>query len=252
VNIRLVTMDMWRPYRDAVRAILPKATVVVDKFHVLRMANDGIEQVRKELRAGLSLKERRGLMHDRYVLLRRESELDPRSRFLLDSWTTLHPTVGFAYRLKEDFYGIYDATTRSDAGDRYAAWEAGITPDVYEAFKPLTTAWKNWQSEILNYFDHRVTNAYTESLNALIRQQDRAGRGYSFEALRAKMLYTEGLHKVERSKFERRAASDVSAFMLRTPGGFVGMMTPDEIYGEPINYGADISTLARRLEAGSF
>jgi transposase len=47
--IRLVTMDMWRPYRDAVRAILPKATVVVDKFDVLRTANDGIEQLRNWL-----------------------------------------------------------------------------------------------------------------------------------------------------------------------------------------------------------
>jgi transposase len=46
------------------------------------MANDGIEQVRKGLRDGLSLKERRGLMHDRYVLLKRERDLDARSRFL--------------------------------------------------------------------------------------------------------------------------------------------------------------------------
>lgn len=66
------------------------------------------------------------------------------------------------------------------------------------------------------------------------------------------MHYTEGLHKVERPKFERREASGVASFLLQTPGGFGGMMTPDELYGEPVNYGTDISTLARRLEAGSF
>jgi hypothetical protein len=155
--------------------------------------------------------------------------------FWLDSWSTLHPTIGLAYRLKEDFCGIYEATTRSDAEARYAAREAAISPAVSDAFKPLTTAWMNWNGEILAYFDHRVTNAYTESLNAL-RQQDRAGRGYSFEALRAKMLYTEGLHKVERPKFERRAASGFSAFMFRVPDDdATGMMTPDEVYGEPTN-----------------
>jgi hypothetical protein len=66
------------------------------------------------------------------------------------------------------------------------------------------------------------------------------------------MPYTEGLHRVERPKFAWRAASDVSAFMLRAPEGFAGMVTPDELSGEPVNYGRDISTLALRLEAGSF
>jgi hypothetical protein len=68
------------------------------------------------------------------------------------------------------------------------------------------------------------------------------------------MPYTEGLRRIERPKLAWRAASasDVSAFMLRALGGFVGMVTPDELSGEPVNYGRDISTLALRLEAGSF
>jgi len=249
-NIRYVTMDMWTPYRDAVRTVLPKATIVVDKFHVVRMANYAVELVRKSLRESISPKERRGLMHDRFILLKRESELDVQSHFLLDSWTTLHPDLGAAYRLKEDFYGIYDAPTKAEATARQAAWAASIPASVEDAFKPLTTAWKNWHSEILNYFDHRLTNAYTESLNALIRCANRMGRGYSFEALRAKILYTEGFHKVERPKWERRALRrEVSAFMAYSDS--VGMMTPDDDF-EGINYGSDISTVTRRIEGGQF
>jgi transposase len=77
------------------------------------------------------------------------------------------------------------------------------------------------------------------------------GRGYSFEALRAKMLFTEGLHKVERPKFERRRGNRISALM-RVPGDALGMMTPDELFSEPSNYGTDISTLARWIESGRF
>lgn len=40
-----VTMDMWQPYRDAVKAVLPKATIIIDKFHVVRMANQAMETV---------------------------------------------------------------------------------------------------------------------------------------------------------------------------------------------------------------
>jgi transposase len=65
---------------------------------------------------------------------------------------------------------------------------------------------------ILNYFEHPVTNAYTESLNSLIRVMNRLGRGYSFEALRAKILFTEGAHKhkLSRPKFERRREPDLA------------------------------------------
>ncbi|MFC4766861.1 ISL3 family transposase [Effusibacillus consociatus] len=59
-RIQYVTMDMWQPYRDAVRTVLPKATIIIDKFHVVRMANQALETIRKDLRANLSTKERRG------------------------------------------------------------------------------------------------------------------------------------------------------------------------------------------------
>lgn len=62
--IQYVAMDMWTPYRDAVRAVIPQADIVVDKFHVVRMANDALERVRKSLRESLTPKQRRGLMHD--------------------------------------------------------------------------------------------------------------------------------------------------------------------------------------------
>lgn len=58
--------------------------------------------------------------------------------------------------------------------------------------------------EIFAYFDHRITNAYTESLNSLIRVTNRLGRGYSFEALRAKILFTKGLIKQRKPKHQRR------------------------------------------------
>ncbi len=101
-------MDMWTPYRDAVQAVLPDARIVIDKFHVVRMANDAVEKVRKSLREQLTPKQRRGLMHDRFVLLKRECDLNDKEVLLLDGWTKNYPELGAAYRLKESFYGIYE------------------------------------------------------------------------------------------------------------------------------------------------
>jgi len=54
--IEYVTMDMWKPYKDAVYTVLPQAKVVVDKFHVVRMANQSLDNVRKALKAEMNMK----------------------------------------------------------------------------------------------------------------------------------------------------------------------------------------------------
>ena len=194
-KVELVAMDMWVPYRDAVQAVLPKAEVIIDKFHVLKLANEAMEKARKSIRAELDTKQRRGLMHDRLVLLKRTAELTDQEALLLDGWCKNYPLLGEAYRLKEAFFGIYDAESVDDAKRRYRDWHMSVTPALHPYFADVIRAWTNWQPFILAYFDHPVTNAYTESLNSLIRVMSRVGRGYSFEALRAKMLFAEGAHK---------------------------------------------------------
>lgn len=66
----------------------------------------------------------------------------------------------------------------------------------------------HWETEIFAYFDHPVTNAYTEALNGLIRAMYRLGRGYSFEAIRAKILFTEGVTKTKRPTYPKRKFLD--------------------------------------------
>lgn len=74
-KVQFVAMDMWAPYRDAVTAVMPQAKIVIDKFHVIKMANEAMEKARKGIRADLDAKQRRGLMHDRFVLLKRQRDV---------------------------------------------------------------------------------------------------------------------------------------------------------------------------------
>lgn len=264
-KVQYVAMDMWNPYRDAVETVLPGAMIVIDKFHVVRMANDAIERVRKGLREELSLKQKRGLMHDRFVLLKRERDLTDQDRLKLSGWVLNYPALGEAYRLKEGFYGIYEhAKSPDEALQLLAAWHGQITDEVRPYFVDLVRAVTNWQPYILNYFTHPITNAYTESLNGLIRVLSRVGRGYSWEALRAKILFTEGIHrhKQVRPKFERQerkrepepeAETIGFAYMARAfPPPPPKLRQPDQQAEPkvPKNYGVDIATLTRMLEAG--
>jgi transposase len=269
-RIQYVAMDMWQPYRDACHAVIPDARIVIDKFHVLKMVNESMEKVRKGLRERLTIKQKRGLMHDCYVLLRRERDLTDKDSLLLSGWLKNYDELGTAYRLKEDFFGIYDAQSPDEALGRFLEWKNRITPEVAPAFSDLVRAWENWTPWILGYFDHPVTNAYTESLNSLIRVMDRLGRGYSFEALRAKILFSEGVHKHtnSRPKFERKAtvAPVTKHFeMFDSPSRAAPkgpLFSLGELKGKPYiskstksspwenNYGVDISILTRMIENG--
>lgn len=207
-QIRYVTMNMWQPYRDAARAILPKALIIVDKSHVVRMANQALETIRKQILEGLSPKARRKLMHDRFILLKRHIELTETDKIMLDLWTKNHPALGTAYDLKESYFDIWECDNRQTAFLKYNEWKAKIPTELQSAFEPLTKAMKNWEEEIFAYFDHRIANTYAESLNSLNRVIDRLGRGYSFEALRAKILFTEGLNNASLPSNFREFHSD--------------------------------------------
>ena len=135
---------MWQPFRDAVRLVLPQATIVVDKFHVVRMDNQALDTIRKSIREGLTTKQRRTLMHDRFVLLKRRSDLDARETLILESWIGTFKDLELAYDLKETFYEMWDAESKSMVLERLKQWQELIPEHLLTAFKDLLTALKNW------------------------------------------------------------------------------------------------------------
>lgn len=249
-KIELVAMDMWNPYKSAVNTVIPLAKIVIDKFHVVKIANEALEKIRKANRQNVSAKERRQLMRDRYVLLKRRKDLnDFDDQIKLQIWTDMFPLLGQAYELKEQFFDIYGAKSVNEAYKLYQDWLANIPKELMTYFEDLIKAMNNWEDEIFNYFNSPITNAYTESLNRLIKTMNHVGRGYSFEALRAKILFTQGYRKVKKKKKFKEVEVTF------------GKMLPDQlpnwaktgyewVYEEI--YGADFSTLIKAMEEGSF
>lgn len=48
-NIQEVTIDMWEPYQDAVKEVLPLAEIIIDRFHVQKNLNSALDKTRKEI-----------------------------------------------------------------------------------------------------------------------------------------------------------------------------------------------------------
>jgi transposase len=236
-KIKVVTMDMWRPYRDVVRQILPHAIIVIDKFHVVKLAQEALEKVRKNLRKDLSNKERITLKNDRYLLLKRNKSLDEFQRIILYDWFEKYPVLQRAYILKESFFNIFDLDNKETALDTFDLWKDLITEDLHEYFNPVAKTVTNWKEYIFNYFDYRYTNAATEAINGLIKVMNRNGRGYSFDVLRAKsILMIDGKKMKKTKRFTRRTDMHHIA---------------EQEYQYGYYYGIDISTIKAAYESGN-
>ena len=183
-------------------------------------------------------------MRERFILLKRKHDLNEGESFLLDTWLGNLPALKEAYELKEEFYWIWDTPDPDEGHLRYSQWRHRcMSSNSKDAYKDLVRAVDNWHVEIFNYFDKRLTNAYTDSINSIIRQVERMGRGYSFDALRAKILFNEKLHKKRKPRFNSSAFN--KAMLYDTFNWY-------EVNDHDItdNLGVDFSTLIKNLEKG--
>lgn len=73
--VQALTMDMWSVYRDVAKDQFPGRMIIADRFHVVRMANEAVERVRKSICKDLDRKERLQLKDDRFILLSRRFKL---------------------------------------------------------------------------------------------------------------------------------------------------------------------------------
>ena len=150
----------------------------------------------------------------------------------METWTGAFPQLLAAYEHKERFYHIWGCATRRDAEKALAAWVDGIPQGQKEVWKDLVSAVSGWREEVLTYFetDTPITNAFTESINRLAKDKNRDGRGYSFEVMRARMLYT--------TKHKKKTPQTKES-------PFLGKATMTYSMGLPEaekNYGVDLST----------
>jgi len=197
-KVEWVCTDMWRPFKRSFSQYLPNARLVIDKFYVVAMASEALEAVRKKYQATLERTDRIKVKKSiRWLTLKRPQNLSQQEIEALAVVRQVIPELAVAYDVKEAFYRIYDDPDKASAMRAFEAWENSL-PDELEGFRSLAKTVHNHYEDIFAYWDSpsRITNAYTEGLNGLTKVANRMGRGYSYEIIRAKMLYAKYARKV--------------------------------------------------------
>lgn len=232
-KVEWVCTDMWRPFKRSFSKYLPNARLVIDKFHVVAMASEALEMERKKYQATLDKNDRIKVKKSiRWITLKRPANLSPEEVVALDIVRNTIPELGEAYDFKEAFYRIYDDPVKESAQRAFEAWENSLPENKLAEFHSLAKTVHNHYEDIFAYWDSpsRITNAYTEGLNGLTKVANRMGRGYSYEIIRAKVLY---------AKYARKVGSGVRVADKTGTSGVV-------------EYGPHIPTLVEIAESGEF
>jgi len=167
-----ICMDMSPAYVEAAKECLPNARITFDKFHVMKMANDALDELRREeVRTDPQLK------GTKYLFLRRPENLKVNQASELDAVLQANNRMSRGYNLVLDLRTFYSLVEHDQEGylKRWCAW---ASRSRLEPFKNLAKTIKNHWSGILNYHKSGMTSGFMEGLNGIIQTAKRKAKGF--------------------------------------------------------------------------
>lgn len=193
--VKEVTLDLSDSMRKIVRTAFPKASRVIDRFHIQKLACDAVQELRINHRwdaiqqANDEMEEAK-LKGEDYVPFRYHNgdtrkELLIRSRYLLfksaDKWTDRqkqraeilfeeYPDIQKAYGLCHSLRMIFSKNTIKDAARlSMARWYNNVEEAGFHSFNVIAATFYEHYDDILNFYNHRSSNAMAEAFNAKIK-----------------------------------------------------------------------------------
>lgn len=169
-TVRRVCSDMYEGFINAAKEALPKAAVVIDRFHVAKHYNKGVDDLRKATLRTL----KQTLPEEQYVELkglmwpfrRHYWDLQEEQGEQLLELFLYAPELKQAWLLRHELFLIYESPhTPEQAGQQLDAWIQKVRDSGLACFDGFIQTLEKSRADILAYFDGRHTSGFVEGLN---------------------------------------------------------------------------------------
>jgi transposase len=171
--------DLWAHYRAAVHAVFPHVSVVADRFHVVQNLHNVIHKARKDAQKNAKDDEERTQLKGlRYLLLKNKKNLTDSDKERLTKLAASHPALYRLWEVRQALHDWYEEQSTFD--EAKSALDVWMTEARQLAIKPLDAFCDTlvaWQTEIVNFFHHRITSGFVEGMNSKIRVLKRIAFG---------------------------------------------------------------------------
>jgi transposase len=167
-KIEAVATDLAPAYLSLIPQVLPQAAHVFDHFHVVKLMNDKLSQLRRELYHELKdVKQRKVLKGTRWLLLKHPEHLDAEQKEpeRLQEALKLNEPLTKAYYLKEDLRQIGEQENKATADVILTRWLAAAAASEVRLLREMGAMLSRYRERILNWYDYPITTAAVEGTN---------------------------------------------------------------------------------------
>lgn len=191
-TIDAVAMDMSAAYISAVLRNLPDAAIVFDTFHVVKLMNEKLTQLRRELyREAIDLLDRDVLKGTRWLLMKNPDHLDEEQNepARLQEALELNQPLATAYYLKEDLRQLWSQSGKAAARRFLDRWIRRANASGIRLLQQFARTLQTHRRGLLAWYDFPISTGPLEGLNNKVRTLQRAAYGYRDpEYFRLKLL----------------------------------------------------------------
>lgn len=160
-----ICCDMWPSYIEAIKAKAPQATLVFDKFHIVRKLTEAVDIVRRQEVNDKSSEYKDVLAGTRYIWLKNPWNLTDKQKASLSFLETLNLKINRAYLLKESFRDFWQSTTKEVATRFMNQWSLWAVESKIKPMQDFALLLKRHEENILTYFEMPISNGAVEGLN---------------------------------------------------------------------------------------
>lgn len=172
-QVEQISMDLSPSFIAGAAEAFPSAEITFDRFHVVKLLNEAMNQVRIEER-----KEHDALKGHKYTFLRNRENLTNKQEASLAEMIELYPTLGQAYRLKELFNDLWTMPDKPSAEAFLKQWCAEVETSKIPAFMKFAKTVRSHWSGIIHFVETQITNGILEGINSKVQLAKRRARGY--------------------------------------------------------------------------
>ncbi|MDD3620404.1 MAG: ISL3 family transposase [Desulfobulbaceae bacterium] len=196
-QIDAVAMDMSPSYISAVSTNLPKAAIVFDHFHIIKMFNDKLAELRRELQREAEDADKQVLKGTRWLLLKNPENLraDRNERERLDAALKLNKPLATAYYLKEDLRQLWLQKDQEKAAVFLDDWIAQARSAGIKMLDNFADTLESHRAGILAYYEYPISTGPLEGTNNKIKTLQK--QAYGFRDMEFFKLKIYALHETK-------------------------------------------------------
>lgn len=181
VQIEAVAIDMSPAYISAVTNNIPEAQIVFDHFHVIKLYNDVISKLRRDLyNQETDINKRELIKGTRWLLLKNNEDLDDEKdeKKRLNEALAINQPLTIAYYLKEDLKLLWEMGSKENAKKFLGKWVAKAFASKIPRLKKFANTLLAHRTGIFSWYDYPISTGPLEGLNNKIKVMKRQAYGF--------------------------------------------------------------------------